>query len=63
VSISIGAGGSFGKNVTLSLGSIVHDPGRVFGKVSGSKVTGTVEQFLHGKVNRCYVETFTARRR
>jgi hypothetical protein len=61
-SISIGAGGNFSKNVTLSLGNIVHDPGRVFGKVSGSKVTGTVEQFLNGKVNKCYVETFTANR-
>jgi hypothetical protein len=63
VRISIGAGGSFAKNVTISLGNIVHDPGRVFGKVSGSKVTGTVEQFLNGKVNKCYVETFTAHRR
>ncbi len=62
-SISIGAGGSFTKNVTLSLGNVVHDPGRVFGKVSGSKVTGTIEQLLHGKVNKCYVETFTAHRR
>jgi hypothetical protein len=61
--ISIRAGGSFSKNVTLSFGNIVHDPGRVFGKVSGSKVTGTVEQFLKGNVNRCYVETFAAHRR
>jgi hypothetical protein len=28
--------------------------------VSGAKVAGTVEQFLNGKVNKCYVETFTA---
>jgi hypothetical protein len=64
-SISIGPGGSFSKNVTLSLTGIanpIHDPGRVFGKVSGSTVTGTIEQFLQGKVNKCYVETFTAKR-
>jgi len=65
-SISIGQGGSFSKSVTLSLNTAtppIHDPGRVFGKVSGSTVTGTVEQFLGGKVNKCYVETFTAHRR
>lgn len=28
---------------------------------SGSKVTGKIEQFKHGKVNKCYDETFTAR--
>jgi hypothetical protein len=61
-SLTIGAGGSFGKNLSLSIANGEHDPGRVFGKVSGSKVTGTIEQFLHGKVNKCYVETFTARR-
>ena len=64
-SMTIGAGGSFSKNVTLSLTGIanpIHDPGRVFGKVSGSTVTGTIEQFLQGKVNKCYVETFTAKR-
>jgi hypothetical protein len=65
VPMTIQAGGSFSRNVTLSLTGIanpIHDPGRVFGKVSGSKVTGTVEQFLQGKVNKCYVETFTAKR-
>jgi hypothetical protein len=64
--ISIGHGGSFSKDVTLSLSTAtppIHDPGRVFGKVSGSRVTGTVEQFLNGKVNKCYVETFSANRR
>ena len=64
-SMSIGQGGSFSKSVTLSLNTAtppIHDPGRVFGKVSGSTVTGTVEQFLGGKVNKCYVETFTAHR-
>ena len=65
-SITIGARGSFSANVTLSLSGIstpIHEPGRVFGKVSGSKVTGTIEQFLKGKVNKCYVEAFTARRK
>jgi hypothetical protein len=62
--LSIGNGGSFSRDVTLSLTGIptpIHDPGRVFGKASGSTVTGTIEQFLKGKVNKCYVETFTAR--
>jgi hypothetical protein len=61
-SLTIGAGGSFGKDLSLSIANGEHEPGRVFGKVSGSKVTGTVEQSLHGKVNKCYVETFTAQR-
>jgi hypothetical protein len=62
--ISIGRGGSFSENVRLTLhaGVDLNDPGRVFGKASGSKVTGTIEQFLKGKVNKCYVETFTAQR-
>ncbi len=62
--ISIGRGGSFSENVRLTLHAAVsiNDPGRVFGKASGSKVTGTIEQFLKGKVNKCYVETFTAHR-
>jgi hypothetical protein len=62
--ISIGQGGSFSENVRLTLhaGVSLNDPGRVFGKASGSKVTGTIEQFLKGKVNKCYVETFTAHR-
>jgi hypothetical protein len=60
--ISISAAGRFAKNVTLTLASL-HDPGRVFGRVSGGKVTGTIEQFLHGSVNKCYVESFTARRK
>lgn len=65
-SITIGSGGAFSQSVTLSLTGIsspIHDPGRVFGKVSGSTVKGTIEQFLHGQVNRCYIETFTARRK
>ncbi len=62
--LSIAKNGSFSENVRLTLHAAVNvnDPGRVFGKASGSKVTGTIEQFLHGKVNKCYVETFTARR-
>jgi hypothetical protein len=61
--IPIGAGGRFAKNVTLTFANAIHDPGRVFGRVSGGKVTGTVEQFLHGSVNKCYVESFTVRRK
>jgi hypothetical protein len=61
-SLPIGAGGSFGKDLPLSIANGEHEPGRVSGKVSGSKVTGTIAQFLHGKVNKCYVETFTAQR-
>ena len=62
--ISIGQGGSFSENVRLTLhaGVSINDPGRVFGRASGSKVTGTIEQFLKGKVNKCYVETFTVHR-
>ncbi|HEY4896581.1 MAG TPA: hypothetical protein VII01_10875 [Solirubrobacteraceae bacterium] len=65
-SMTIGSNGTFSQNTTLSLTGIstpIHDPGRVFGKVSGSTATGTIEQFLHGKVNKCYIETFTARRK
>ncbi|MHB8532487.1 MAG: hypothetical protein ACYDC2_07185 [Solirubrobacteraceae bacterium] len=58
-SIHVGANGSFGANVRLKLGKVVNDPGRVFGVARGSKVSGTIEQFLNGKVNRCYVESFT----
>ncbi len=57
-SMHIAANGSFGENVRLKLGTLVNDPGRVFGVAKGSKVSGTIEQFLHGKVNRCYIETF-----
>jgi hypothetical protein len=65
-SITIGSGGAFSQSTTLSLTGIsspIHDPGRVFGKVTGTTVKGTIEQFLHGKVNKCYIETFTARRK
>jgi hypothetical protein len=58
--MKIGRTGSFGTDTRLTLGTLVDDPGRVFGKAKGKVVTGTVEQFLHGKVNRCYIETFTA---
>ena len=63
--IAIGQGGRFSKEVRLTLhaAASLNEPGRVFGKVSGSKVTGTIEQFLHGAVNKCYVETFTAKRK
>jgi hypothetical protein len=58
--IAIPASGKFSKKTTLKLFT-THAPGEVTGKASGSKVTGKVVQFLHGKVNKCYVETFTAR--
>jgi hypothetical protein len=60
--MAISPNGSFGANVRLKLGTLVNDPGRVFGTAHASTVTGTVEQFLHGKPNKCYVETFTAHR-
>jgi hypothetical protein len=62
-SIPIGRRGSFNEPVRLILraGSLsINDPGRVLGKVSGSTITGTIEQYLKGKVNKCYVESFTA---
>jgi hypothetical protein len=37
-----------------------HAPGEVSGKASGSKVTSTIIQFLHGKPNKCHTETLTA---
>lgn len=58
--IAIPASGEFSKRTTLKLLQF-HAPGEVTGKASGTKVTGKVEQFLHGKVNKCYVEMFTAR--
>jgi hypothetical protein len=58
--IAIPASGKFSKKTTLKILTF-HAPGEVSGKASGSKVTGKVVQFLHGKPNRCYVETFTAR--
>ena len=38
----------------------LHGSGEVSGKASGSKVTGTVVEFLHGKPNKSYTETFAA---
>ena len=58
--IEIPASGKFSARTTLKLLQF-HAPGEVAGTASGTKVTGKVEQFLHGKVNKCYVETFTAR--
>jgi hypothetical protein len=60
--IAIGAGGKFSKKITLKLTAAVHAPGRIFGTASASKVSGTVVQFFKGKANKCYTETFTARR-
>jgi hypothetical protein len=60
--IAIAASGKFSKNTTLRLLKL-HAPGRVSGTASGSTVTGKVVQFLHGKANKCYTETFTATKR
>ena len=57
--MTIPANGKFSKKTTLKLLQF-HAPGEVTGLASGGKVTGKVVQFLHGKVNKCYVETFTA---
>ena len=59
--IAISANGKFDKRTTLKLLSF-HAPGEVSGKASGDRVTGKVVQFLHGKPNKCYTETFTATR-
>jgi hypothetical protein len=37
-------------------------PGEVSGHASGSRVTGRIVQFLHGKPNKRCTETFTATR-
>ena len=58
--IAIPANGKFSNKTTLKILKF-HAPGEVSGKASGGKVTGKVVQFLHGKPNKCYVETFTAR--
>ena len=60
-SIVIGGGGKFAKNVTLRFNSMTA-PGQIKGVASGSRVTGGIVQFLHGKPNRCYSESFTANR-
>jgi hypothetical protein len=61
--IAVGRGGRFAVSVRLKLGTLVNDPGRIEGRASHSTVTGKVIQLLDGKPNRCYTETFTARRR
>jgi hypothetical protein len=57
--IAIAADGKFSKKTTLKILTF-HAPGEVSGKASGDRVTGKVVQFLHGKPNKCYTETFTA---
>jgi hypothetical protein len=57
--IAIPASGKFAKKTTLKVLTF-HAPGEVSGKASGDRVTGKVVQFLHGKPNKCYTETFTA---
>jgi hypothetical protein len=59
--IAIGAGGTFAQKTTLKLFS-THAPGEVSGKASGSRVTGKIVEFLNGKPNKCYTETFSASR-
>jgi hypothetical protein len=57
--IAIGAGGKFAKKTTLKLFS-THAPGEVSGTAHGSRVTGKIVEFLNGKANKCYTETFSA---
>jgi hypothetical protein len=59
--IAIPTSGKFTKKTTLRLLTF-HAPGEVTGKVSASgfEVKGKIIQFLHGKPNKCYTETFTA---
>jgi hypothetical protein len=54
--------GRFSANVRLRLKTVVNDAGTIEGRASGSKVSGTIVELLNGKANRCYTETFTARR-
>jgi hypothetical protein len=61
--IAIGRGGRFSKKVTLAFAPAhIKAPGRISGTAKGSSVHGKVVQYLHGKPNKCYTETFTARR-
>jgi hypothetical protein len=57
--IAIPASGKFSKKTTLRVAG-VSAPGEVTGKASAFEVTGKVVQFLHGKTNKCYTETFSA---
>ena len=61
--LAIGPGGTFATGTRLRLGTVVNDPGRVSGRISHGVATGTIQQYLHGRPNRCYVEAFSARRR
>jgi hypothetical protein len=58
--IRINSNGTFAKGVTLKLGATKHQPGRVSGRGSGSRISGTVAELAGGKPSRCYTETFTA---
>ena len=61
--IAIGAGGKFSKQVTFRFAPAhISSPGRISGTAKGSSVHGKVVQYLKGKPNRCYTETFTATR-
>jgi hypothetical protein len=57
--IAIPANGKFAKKTTLKVLTF-HAPGEVSGKATGDRVTGKILQFLGGKPNKCYTETFTA---
>ena len=54
--------GRFSVSVRLRLLKVANDPGIVEGTASANKVSGTVVELLNGQRNRCYTETFTARR-
>jgi hypothetical protein len=57
--ITIGTGGKFSKRTTLKLFKTTA-AGQVSGKASGSRVTGKILEFVGGKPNKCYTETFSA---
>lgn len=62
--ISVGHDGKFSQKTTLTLKSAhIRDPGVVSGKALGRTVTGKVVQLIKGKPNKCYTETFTARKK
>lgn len=59
--ITIGRGGKFSKKVTLAFPPAhIKAPGKISGTARGTQVHGAVVQYLKGKPNRCYTETFSA---
>jgi hypothetical protein len=61
VTFKVVSGGHAITNFKTTLKLALRAQGEVTGTASGNNVTGKVVQFLHGKVKKCYVETFTAR--